>query len=245
MNPQLKSTWRPLSPVPARENCNICHGTGWELRPVAGLSGARRCECGSIDRLVKLKQCVRIPSRYQHCTLENFRAETISQIRALSRAREFAQEFPKVSYSLFFSGGPQAGKTHLAVGILRYLLQRFHDDLLFVDFGKLLSSNLPLFQKTETVLDWKRMRSVELLVLDEFEFKFAGLDRTEIVEDLLHARWLARRCTIYTGDMRSLREAQPNDVKNQAPDSPALSERTLKRLLDEVKILSLRALHRV
>jgi DNA replication protein DnaC len=239
MNPQLKSTWRPLSPVLARENCNICHGTGWELRPVAGLSGARRCRCGSIDRLVKLKQCVRIPWRYQHCTLENFRAETNSQFRALSRAREFAQQFPKVSYSLFFSGGPQVGKTHLAVGILRCLLQRFHDDLFFVDFGKLVSSGLPLFQKTETVLDWNRMRMVELLVLDEFELKFAARDRMEIIEDLLHARGLARRCTICTGDMRSVREAQPGD------DSQTLSDRNLKRLFGEVKILSLRAMHRV
>jgi len=244
MNPQLKSTWRPLSPVLARENCNVCHGTGWELRPVAGLSGARRCECGSIDRLIRIKQCVRIPWRYQHCTLENFRAETISQIRALSRAREFAQQFPK-PYSLFFSGGSQAGKTHLAVGILRYLLQRFHDDLLFVDFGKLLCSRLPLFQKTETVLDWNRMRRVELLVLDEFELNFAALDRMEIIEDLLHARWLAGRCTIYTGDMRSVREAQPGDGRLEAPHLPVLSDRTLKRLFGEVKILQLRALHRV
>jgi DNA replication protein DnaC len=244
MNPQLKSTWRPLSPVSARENCNICHGTGWELRPVAGLSGARRCECGSIDRLVRLKHCVRIPSRYQHCTLDNFRAETISQIRAVTRAREFAHQFPK-PYSLFFSGGPQVGKTHLAVGILRYLLQRFHDDLLFVDFGKIISSRLPLFQKTETVLDWNRMRSVQLLVLDEFELKFAALDRMEIIEDLLHARWLARRCTIYTGDVRSLRIVQPGDGRLETPDLQTLSDRTLKRLFGEVKILSLRALHRV
>ena len=234
MNPQLKSTWRPLSPVLASENCNICHGTGWELRPVAGLSGARRCQCGSIDRIVRLKQCVRIPWRYQDCTLDNFRAETISQIRALNRAREFAQQFPKAPYSLFFSGGPQVGKTHLAVGILRYLLQRFHEDLLFVEFGNLLSSRLPLFQKTETVLDWNRMRSVQLLVLDEFELEFAALDRMEIIEDLLHARWLAKRYTIYTGDVRSLRETPPGD-----------GSRTLKRLFGEVKILSLRALHRV
>ena len=243
MNPQLKSTWRPLSPVSALENCNICHGTGWELRPVAGLSGARRCECGSIDRLVRLKQCVRIPWRYQHCTLENFRAETISQIRALSRAREFAQQFPK-PYSLFFSGGPHVGKTHLAVGILRSLLQRFHDDLLFVDFGEFISSRLPLFQKTETVLDRDRMRRVQLLVLDEFELEFADLDKMEMIEDLLHARWLARKCTIYTGDMRPLREAEPGNGRLKGTDLQVRTER-IKRLFGEVKILSLRALHRV
>jgi hypothetical protein len=145
---------------------------------------------------------------------------------------------------LFLSGGPRVGKTHLAVGILRYLLQRFHEDLLFVDFGELLSGRLPLFQKTETVLDWDRMRKVELLVLDEFVLKSEALDRMESVEDLLHARWLARRCTIYTGDMRLLREAQPGDGRLEGPNLQMLPDR-LRRLFGEVKILSLRALHRV
>jgi DNA replication protein DnaC len=172
-----------------------------------GITTARRCSCRTLHRLVDLKERVRIPPRYQDCTLDSFTPSNFSQVRALSEARRFADKYPDVERGLMFAGGTGLGKTHLAVGIVREVLQRFRHDVLFVDFPDLLAMHNALARAESRLdVDWNRICRVTLLVLDNFGLVSPTDENVYLAERLLRARSEARRITIYTGERLSLRE---------------------------------------
>ncbi len=202
MNLDLKSTWRPAPPVPARIDCGTCHGTGWQLLPGPGAGFARRCPCRAQFNTDRLEAQVGIPPRYAHCTLANFEPRNFSQVRALAEARRFAERHPAVERGLFFVGSPGIGKTHLAVGIVTELLQRFQDDILFVDFPALVA---PLTGRAAR-FDWARLRRVSLLLLDNFGVAAPGDDGLAITEELMRGRSESKKTTVYTGERLRARE---------------------------------------
>lgn len=230
----------------ALDNCSVCHGTGWELRCVKGTSGARRCRCTALNRLLKLKELVRIPARYQHCSFDSYHPVTLSQARALADARRFAQRYPNVSGGLFFTGGAGVGKTHLAVAVIRDLLQRFHEDVLFIDCATVLFHPTHRFSdKRNESLESERVKRVSLLVLDNFGSMAPRPERLESVGECLHARWLAKRWTIYTGEEVPFRSWFRENRADHANFSRKDERRSLVfarmwvRLATEVKIVAI------
>lgn len=198
---QIKSTWREAPPVLARQDCTICHGTGWQLLSVGGFAEARRCSCGELDRLIWLKELARIPQRYEHCSLENFMPLSLSQVRALAEARRFVDRFPRVRQGLFISGKPGVGKTHLAVGIVRDLMQRFVRDVLFADCALLdEASDMTGTDAQEYEASWDRMESIPLLVLDNFGYS-SSAETARRIQELVRRRLNTKKITLYTGSI--------------------------------------------
>ncbi len=241
MSAGFRSNWRAAPPVPAAENCPTCHGTGWETLRGSGPTIARRCSCRVQFNLMRLKDRVRIPQRYEHCTLDSFTPFNFSQVRALSEARRFAERFPEVDRGLFLAGGPGLGKTHLAVGIVRELLQRFQDDVLFVDFPMMLAS-LSATGNPEGV-DWARLRRVSLLLLDNFGLASSTEPGTSIVEELLFGRLGRNLVTLFTGEkIRSRDLFGSHTDQNGSPTQQflvSLSPCLALKLIARTKILSL------
>lgn len=54
---------------------------------------------------------------HQNCSLDNYRVECEGQMIALSRARQYVEEFDGNIASFIFSGKPGTGKNHLAAAI--------------------------------------------------------------------------------------------------------------------------------
>jgi len=242
MRVQAKSTWRASPPVVAREDCTQCQGTGWQLVTSAGLSQARRCSCGILHRMVRLKEYVRIPQRYEHCTLDEYHPSTFSQVRALSEARRFCDRFPRVDRGIFFTGGPGCGKTHLAVGILLELLQRFHDDILFIDFQSLLHTlraTTPRFQGRG--LDLFPLKAASLLVLDDLVSGRTTVEAHSLLQEILFARTNAGRVTIFTANQpehdRGLRCGVFAEGSRMRAFMPGIPPHLLVRFLSSVKVL--------
>ncbi|RLC41166.1 MAG: hypothetical protein DRH44_05460 [Candidatus Coatesbacteria bacterium] len=158
------------------DTCPMCGGTGWVFDLTDGRRVARRCECYTDRRRTILHRYARIPEKYSHCTLASFNVEDESGFiapslaRASQISREFVDLYPAVDRGLLFIGPCGVGKTHLAVGILKTLIEEKGAVGLFYDFRDLLrmirrtyspDSEISEFDITDTIL------SADILLLDE------------------------------------------------------------------------------
>ncbi|HSP62447.1 MAG TPA: hypothetical protein VLQ90_05640, partial [Pyrinomonadaceae bacterium] len=99
-------------------DCPHCFGTGMEVVPEIG---ARRCRCQTLDQRQRLFRSAHIPPRYQHCTLQDYKAadsETSKWI-AKAEAQRILDDYLVIDgRGLVFICAVGVGKTHLAVAIL-------------------------------------------------------------------------------------------------------------------------------
>jgi len=123
----------------ADEVCTVCGGSGWKIIEKEGLSGAQRCECAKGKQALKLLEQARIPANYADDSFDNFsnrNSNDLGGIQALLSG--YCKEFPHTSPpGLLFIGEPGVGKTHLAVAVLRRLIENNHQGI-FVDYQQLL-----------------------------------------------------------------------------------------------------------
>ena len=126
-------------------NCPNCGGTGWKIVERAGLSGAEQCDCAGVAST--RTGCWKAPASRR---IMSARRSTISCCRRTIRLREpglgmvlrqamgFARDFPAVTPpGLLLIGEPGTGKTHLAVGVMKALLEKGHE-CVFFDYQNLL-----------------------------------------------------------------------------------------------------------
>lgn len=183
--------------------CSSCDGTGWKPVEIDGVRRVVRCDCWREQTSQQRLAEARIPKRYQHCTLANFVAYNESLEKAVARARTLAVDFPAVGSGLFLEGQPGVGKTHVAVAVLKDVIERTGARGLFYDIRDLLriirSTYDPAIRTTEVEVLRPVMRA-DLLVLDDL-----GAEKTsEWVEEtmnlIVNTRYNERRTTIFTSN---------------------------------------------
>src|SRR5581483_8386571 len=118
--------------------CEICDDTYWKPIEENGVRRVVRCDCWRDTVGQQRLADANIPRRYQHCTIANFTAYNESLERAAAQARRVADAFPAVSRGLFLEGQPGVGKTHLAVAVLKQVIQSAGARGLFYDTRDLL-----------------------------------------------------------------------------------------------------------
>jgi len=199
--------------------CPHCDDTGWRPVEIDGVRRVVRCDCWRQTLAGKLAAEAQIPPRYRRCDLENFRTDTDSHREAVEKARRFADRFPVVDKGLFLLGHPGVGKTHLAVAVLKLVIQTKGARGLFYDTRELLrlirSTYNPLVHTAE--MDVLRpVMQADLLVLDDL-----GAEKTsEWVEETLNlivnTRYNERRATLFTSNY---------EIKEDVSDPDALAVR--------------------
>ena len=190
-------------------SCERCDDTGWKPTEVDGVRRVVRCECWRDKAGQHRLADANIPKRYLHCTFDNFSAYNESLERALEAARRIPERFDRaasrelVGRGVFLDGQPGVGKTHLAVAVLKAIIDRFGVSGVFYDTRELLrvirSTYDPSIRTTEVEV-LRPVMTTQVLVLDDL-----GAEKTsEWVEEtmnlIVNTRYNERRMTLFTSN---------------------------------------------
>jgi DNA replication protein DnaC len=221
------------------QTCPLCQGTGW--KPVAnGHDVARkvaRCDCMTAQRAERLVAAAHIPSRYEHCELENFDTlgSRASLTAALLDARRFAEEYPVQRAGLLFVGDIGVGKTHLAVGILKLLMREKSIPCLFYDYRELLKDIQNSFNASVSETEMDVLRPVfetEILLIDELGAVKPTDWKWDTISDIINRRYNAQKTTIFTTNFPDEAEsglAASTDLRTNDLRSRSAAERANRR----------------
>jgi len=194
------------------EVCEECFGTGTKLDPV---KGAIPCPCRRRDRPRKLIVAARIPRRYGQCSFNNFDSEPgSSQDNALLHAHKLANEYPAVERGLLFMGGAGVGKTHLAVSIIRVLIEKGFGGL-FCEFGSLLKEIQDSYNPISKSSELKVLAPVyqaDVLVLDELGATVPTDWVRDTMYQIINKRYNDNKLTIFTTNYLDERRSEKDQV---------------------------------
>ena len=219
--------------------CPVCGGSGWKT--VAG-PGHRvtRCDCVTRLRAEKLLEQARIPRRYEHCDFGGFEADFKGAHPSLAQARllaeRFVEEYPGHDSGLLLIGPIGVGKTHLAVAILKALIEHKGAHCLFYDYRELLKEIQNSYNPSVSTTELEVLRPVfeaEVLALDEL----GAVKPTEWVWDtvshILNTRYNDKRTTIITTNFRdeaAAAVAGPRGAAREETLGDRIGERMRSRL---------------
>jgi DNA replication protein DnaC len=192
----------------AKKNCPACEGTGWKMVDVSGVLRATRCDCNLEQRPNDLLRRAHIPPRYEHCTFENYFVRRDSETGEINAsldtakrwAQHFADEYP-VDYGLLFTGPTGVGKTHLAVAVLRDLMEKRNVECLFSDFRDLLQQIRESYDPVAETSELRLLQPVveaEVLLLDEMVSANPSAWVRERLAYIINARYNQKKVTLIT-----------------------------------------------
>ena len=190
------------------DSCEKCGGTGFEILSREGREYAQACACRRPSAGGPggdpASRC-RIPPRYEHCTLGSFEPGSPSLSGALEKAMAFCSGYPHLGadegLGLLFSGDNGVGKTHLAVGVLRELVETKGARGQFWDFHELIreiKSSYDPETKTTELMVLEPVVETDVLLLDDL----GAWKMTDWMNDtlfyILNSRYMAKRPTLIT-----------------------------------------------
>ena len=167
--------------------CPLCDDTGW--KPVEDADGESAASCAATAGASRSDSSVS-PTRTFRSAISTARSRTspptTSRSSARSRRRDASpRRFRSVGKGLFLEGQPGVGKTHLAVAVLKQVIQTTGARGLFYDTRDLLrvirSTYDPSIRTTELEV-LRPVMTADLLVLDDL-----GAEKTsEWVEETMN-----------------------------------------------------------
>jgi DNA replication protein DnaC len=191
--------------------CEECFGTGTKLDPV---KGAIPCPCRRPDRFKKLLAAARIPPRYAKCSFNTFKsAPGTSQDNALLLAQNLVNDFP-VDRGLLFMGPAGVGKTHLAVAIIRGLIEKGFAGV-FCEFGSLLKEIQDSYNPISKSSELKVLAPIyqtDVLVLDELGATIPTDWVRDTMYQIINKRYNDQKLTIFTTNYSDARGSDKEQV---------------------------------
>jgi len=187
----------------AEEICSICQGTGWVLKESPKRTIAEHCKCYYEQQSKVLLEQANIPKRYKECTFKNFEVHNDSHRDALKISKQFIKNYPVQEVGLLFIGPCGVGKTHLAVGIIRELIEKKNVPCYFYDFRELIKEIQNTYSPDSPITEHEILAPVfqsELLVLDELGAKRTSAWIEETIFYIINQRYNRKKLTIFTSN---------------------------------------------
>jgi len=193
--------------------CPACHGSGWV--PAEAEGTVRRCSCRVVLRIEQLPAKARIPVRYKDCDLDSYEPLNPSQKNAKMLVRKFLENYPPLDEKgrgLLFIGSCGVGKTHLAVSVLKHVMEK-GDSGLFYDFRDLLREIQSTWNSVSQTSELEVLRPVtdaKVLVLDELGANKPTAWVRDTVAHIINCRYNERKITIFTSNFPDI-PAKPGE----------------------------------
>jgi DNA replication protein DnaC len=222
--------------------CPVCQGNRWVLEEADGSVRARRCECQAGQRLRVLLDQARLPHRYRDCTIDGFEEHDESHKNAKKLCKKLIENFPEQHIGLLFMGGCGVGKTHLAVALIKELIEKRSARCLFYDFRELIRSLYSSFGSDSSTTESEILNPIiqaDVLVLDELGARQDTPWVEEIVYYLINKRYNSKKLTIFTTNYPDVindeeEEFQKQDFRKDIKRKETLEDRIGSRIYSKI-----------
>ena len=182
--------------------CQFCFGTGTRLESGdGGVKGAVMCDCRRSNSGTRLLDAARIPPRFRECSFHNYYPKNDSQFFAHSFACRLVDEYPAVETGLLFMGTVGVGKTHLAIAVLKDLIEKKGITCLFYESGSLLKAIQDSYNPVSETSEMRVLAPVyqaEVLVLDELGATVPTNWVRDTMYQIINTRYNNKKLTIFT-----------------------------------------------
>lgn len=182
--------------------CQHCFGTGTRLQSDQdGTTRAAICDCRRIDDTQRFLDVARIPPRFRQCSFHNYYPKNDSQFFAHSFASKLVEQYPAVESGLLFMGSVGVGKTHLAIAILKDLIEKKGVNCLFFESGSLLKAIQDSYNPVSETSEMRVLAPVyqaEVLVLDELGATVPTNWVRDTLYQIINTRYNNQKLTIFT-----------------------------------------------
>ena len=195
--------------------CQFCFGTGTRLD--SG-KGAAICDCRRSNSATRALDAARIPPRFRECSFHNYYPKNDSQYFAHSFASRLVDEYPAVETGLLFMGSVGVGKTHLAIAVLRDLIEKKGVTCLFYESGSLLKAIQDSYNPVSQTSEMRVLAPVyqaEVLVLDELGATVPTNWVRDTLYQIINTRYNNKKLTIFTTNYLD----EPRAAAEENPDA--------------------------
>ena len=231
-NSPVASTTSAQTARAQNEVCEICFGTGTRLEPG---KGAVICDCRRTNSGTKLNELARIPPRFRECSFHNYYPKNDSQFFAHSFASKLVEEFPAVETGLLFMGSVGVGKTHLAIAILKELIEKKGVSCLFYESGALLKAIQDSYNPISQTSEMRVLAPVynaEVLVLDELGASVPTNWVRDTLYQIINTRYNNKKLTIFTTNYLDEVRLTRDESGDSAPDAKRKRTFAAERIQD-------------
>jgi len=230
--------------------CAVCGDTGWRTVSLGDDKRVTPCECRLRLRSESLLSQARIPPHYKLCDFDSYTIEGSQRGAAPAKiaASKFVEQYPLDKTGLLLIGPSGAGKTHLAVAILRELTLRKGIPSLFCDYRDLLKQIQNSYNPSVEVTELQLLSPVfetEVIVLDDLGAVVPTGWVWDTVSVILNTRYNENRTTIITtnfqdGPAAAVAGPRSNE-RQQTTLGDRIGERMRSRLCEMCRVVDLDA----
>lgn len=180
--------------------CPLCDGYGH----IIDENGARACTCVKREVILSEFNDALIPERFKNETLDTYNPYKGSLRALLKGIKEYVKNYsPSNPEGLYISGGTGSGKSHLATGILKALIEKGYSGVFYnvVDLLDVIRDtfdpNNPANPKSRLVHQLQR----QIVVLDDFGVQKTSSWVADRLYALINRRYQDRKTLIVTSEI--------------------------------------------